>query len=182
VGSEDTEYEADFLRGRDPDGSRFAAIYRAHVDAVLGYFAGQGVDAWTAADLTSETFAAALLHRRRYDPGKAPVRAWLLGIARNKLADSRRRWHRDRRLQQRLEIEPIALAAEDVESYERSMRDLVASTALTPPQAFAIDQRVIHERTYADVGREMGISEAAVRQLVSRGLRILRRKTQNSES
>jgi DNA-directed RNA polymerase specialized sigma24 family protein len=44
-----------------------------------------------AADLSAEVFAAALISARRYRPGQGWVLAWLLGIARNELLESRRR-------------------------------------------------------------------------------------------
>ena len=44
-----------------------------------------------AADLTAETFAAALVARARFDPGRGSASAWLYGIALNKLARVERR-------------------------------------------------------------------------------------------
>ena len=44
-----------------------------------------------AADLTAETFAAAIVARRRFRPGVAPAGAWLLTIAHRKLVDYQRR-------------------------------------------------------------------------------------------
>ena len=41
---------------------------------------GRG-DPELAADLTAETFAAALVSVRRFDPARGPAVAWLLGIA-----------------------------------------------------------------------------------------------------
>jgi Sigma-70 region 2 len=44
----------------------FALFYRAHVDELLGFFCRRTGDAELAADLTAETFAAALAGRRRF--------------------------------------------------------------------------------------------------------------------
>jgi DNA-directed RNA polymerase specialized sigma24 family protein len=38
-------------------------------------------DAELAADLTAETFAAALAARARFDPGRGSASAWLFGLA-----------------------------------------------------------------------------------------------------
>lgn len=81
--------DEELLVGDDPD--RFAAFYRRHVRALLAYLARATRDPETAADLTAETFAAALVARRRDRPDRGPARAWLFGIAHNKLADWRRR-------------------------------------------------------------------------------------------
>src|SRR3954465_11750859 len=48
-------------------------------------------DPEAAADLTAETFAAAIVARRRFRPGVAPAGAWLLTIAHGKLVDYTRR-------------------------------------------------------------------------------------------
>ena len=44
-----------------------------------------------AADLTAETFAAALASARSFDPEQGNARGWLFGIARHQLADA---WER----------------------------------------------------------------------------------------
>jgi RNA polymerase sigma-70 factor (ECF subfamily) len=69
----------------------FGEFYERHVRAVLAFVRHEGLRTDEALDLTAEVFAAALVASRRYRPGEAPARAWLLGIARNKLAHSRRR-------------------------------------------------------------------------------------------
>jgi hypothetical protein len=57
----------------------FGAFYRRHVTALLGYFLRRTRDAELAADLTAETFAAALDGLRRFDPRRGPAVAWLYG-------------------------------------------------------------------------------------------------------
>jgi RNA polymerase sigma-70 factor (ECF subfamily) len=64
----------------------FAVFYRAHVDEVLGFFCRRTRDAELAADLTAETFAAALAGRRRFRPEAGSATAWLYGIASKQLA------------------------------------------------------------------------------------------------
>ena len=50
------------------DALSFEEFYLRHVNTVLGYFARRTGDAELAADLASETFAAALAGRRGYKP------------------------------------------------------------------------------------------------------------------
>ena len=66
----------------------FAVFYRRHEGAVLGYFMRRSGDAELAADLTAETFAAALLGARRYRSDRGEGLAWLYGIARHRLMRS----------------------------------------------------------------------------------------------
>src|SRR3954447_16673119 len=63
----------------------FAVFYRRRERLVLGYLMRRSGDAELAADLTAETFAAALIGVRRFDPARGPASAWILGIARNQL-------------------------------------------------------------------------------------------------
>ena len=69
----------DLLTAGGADG--FAAFYRRHVDAMLRYHARSTRNAEAAADLTAETFAAALEAKARFRAGGPPARAWLFGIA-----------------------------------------------------------------------------------------------------
>jgi RNA polymerase sigma-70 factor (ECF subfamily) len=60
---------------------RFATIFDRYVLVVHGYLSRRvGV---LADDLASETFLLAFRSRTSYVPGRAPVRAWLFGIATN---------------------------------------------------------------------------------------------------
>ena len=58
------------------------------MDGVRAYFAVRTRRPEVAADLTAETFAAALRGVARYRRRQEPAAAWLYAIARNKLADA----------------------------------------------------------------------------------------------
>lgn len=63
----------ELLTAGGPDG--FALFYRRHVDSILRYFARSTHDAELAADLTAESFAAALEAKRHFKPGGPPAQA-----------------------------------------------------------------------------------------------------------
>jgi RNA polymerase sigma-70 factor, ECF subfamily len=68
----------------------FEELFELHFDVIYGYLARRvGPD--LGRDLASETFVRAFAARKRYDPTRGNVRAWLFGIANNLL----RRHHRD---------------------------------------------------------------------------------------
>src|SRR5918911_3280351 len=102
----------ELLASRDP--GSFEQFYRAHVDAILAFFAHRTRDAELAADLTAETFAAALAGRRRYRPEAGAAGAWLYGIAMKKLADAQRRGYAEDRARRRLGMERIELTDADI--------------------------------------------------------------------
>jgi DNA-directed RNA polymerase specialized sigma24 family protein len=62
-------------------------LYRAHGRELLLFLARRTCDAQIALDLLGETFAQAVLHRRRFRGDSDEVaRAWLFGITRRQLA------------------------------------------------------------------------------------------------
>ena len=156
------------------DAASFEAFYLRHVDAVLGYFARRTGDAELAADLASETFAAALSGRRRYRPRKGAAVAWLFGIASRKLADAQRKGYAERRMCRRLGMERIELTDADIAHIE-TLGGATLLAGLPDAQADAVRAHVIDERPYGEIAGELHTSEAVVRKRVSRGLATARR-------
>jgi RNA polymerase sigma factor (sigma-70 family) len=132
-----------------------------------------------AADLTAETFAAALTARARYDPARAAPQTWLYGIAAHKLNDWRRRGYAEDRARRRLGIEQIALGVDDVRELERLGSEVTLMEHLEElprEQRAALRARLVDEQDYGEIAGVEGVSEAAIRQRVSRGLAGLRRR------
>jgi RNA polymerase sigma-70 factor (ECF subfamily) len=157
----------------------FAVFYRAHVDELLGFFCRRTHDAELAADLTAETFAAALAGRRRYRPEAGHASAWLYGIASNQLAYAQRRAAAERRARRRLGMERLELLDSDIEHINALGESTNARAwvqRLAPDQRDAITEHVIHERDYEEIARAMHTSEAVVRKRVSRGLAAIRKR------
>jgi RNA polymerase sigma factor (sigma-70 family) len=90
----------------------FEELFERQFDSVYGYL-GRRVGPELGRDLASETFTRAFAARKRYDPARGEVRAWLFGIANNLL----RRHYRDeeRRLRAfaRLEAQPQVAPPEE---------------------------------------------------------------------
>jgi RNA polymerase sigma factor (sigma-70 family) len=153
----------------------FGVFYERHVRVVLAYLARRGVDRETALDLASEVFAAALAAAGRYRPGEAPARAWLFGIARNKLAASRRRQGRADAARRKLGIPRLSFTDDALERVEELLDAepavyLNGMVELSAEERAAVTARVIEEREYLELARAAGTTEATVRQRVSRGL------------
>jgi RNA polymerase sigma factor (sigma-70 family) len=75
-------------RAESPAGlSAFDSVYRDNVGAITSFFARRCAEAQVVADLTSETFVAAVAAFSAFDPGRGSARAWLFGIARHTYAD-----------------------------------------------------------------------------------------------
>ncbi len=161
------------------DADAFASFYRRHLPAVVGFFLRRTGDAEVSADLTAEVFAAALIGCPRYRTGERPALAWLYGIARNKLLESRR-GRVENEARRRLQLEPLLLTDEDLErvealaSMDQDQRALALVESLPGDQRAAVLARVVSERGYEDIAAELQCSESVVRKRVSRGLQKLR--------
>ena len=167
------------------EGAAFGVFYERHLAVVVAFVRRRTVDAEAVADLTAEVFAAALLACRRYRPGEAPALAWLLGIARNKLRENARKGRRSADARRRIGVPVIAFAEEDVAGVEALVDAGAAVLArleeLPEEQRLAVWGRVVDERDYDGLARDLGCSEELVRQRVSRGLRRLRARLENNE-
>ena len=160
------------------DAEDFGLFYDRYIDMLLGYFARRVNNPEVAADLTAETFAAALASRRRFRRAKTPAVAWLFGIAQHKLGDYRRRGAAEDRVQRRLGMERVPVGDEDRELITMLGRDAAWQliNELPPEQREAVRAHVLDDEPYADIARETDTSEAVVRKRVSRGLGALRQR------
>jgi RNA polymerase sigma factor (sigma-70 family) len=169
--------------GTDPD--VFGEFYRRHAVAVERWIRAQTPDMATAADLTAETFAQALVSLRRFrGTSDEAARGWLFGIARNLV----RRYHRRgrvelatcRKLGIQLDHDPDELAQIEAQL------DAVAQTgeltdaldSLPDAQRQALQLRVIDELDYSEAADLMGTSEQNARIRVSRALKALAQRLQ----
>jgi RNA polymerase sigma-70 factor (ECF subfamily) len=176
---DDRDDEALLVAGRR-DAEAFGVFYRRRVDAVLAFFLRRTGDRELAADLTAETFAAALFALPRYSPQRSSALAWLFTIAHHKLVDSIRRGQVEDRARRRLGLEPLIFNDEDLERVEQRATAADGGAALlelerlSSEQRGAIEGRVLQEAQYDELARRLQCSESVVRKRVSRGLAELR--------
>ncbi len=167
--------DADLIARSDSAG--FAELYARHALAIHGWLAQRLP--WAASDLTGETFARALLHRDRFhDDRDGSALPWLLGIARNLLADTIRYERIETRARERLGL-PVDLASDDdglidVENRLSPTTALKQQLAALPPGVReALELRVVDELDYNEIAERLDIPPNAARLRVSRGLRRL---------
>ena len=170
--------DADLLAEGGSDS--FAEFYRRHARRLAGWLMRVTRDAELAADLTAETFAAALAARGSYRPDRGAPATWLYGIAAHKLNDWRRRGYAEDRARRRLRMERIPLSDADIREFESLAEEVTVVDLLEElpsDQRGALRARLLEERDYGEIATAEGVSEAAIRQRVSRGLASLRRRT-----
>ncbi|MEV4419419.1 sigma-70 family RNA polymerase sigma factor [Patulibacter sp. NPDC049589] len=162
------------------DDDAFAIFYRRWLPMIVGFHLRRTQRREVAFDLAAETFAAVVTGLASFDPERGPVGAWVFGIAQNKLTDSLRRGRVEDAARRRLGREPIVLEDAALDRVEElasrsDERDVErALSGLAPGDRAVVLARVVDERTYAELARELRCSEAVVRQRVHRGLRRLR--------
>ena len=155
------------------DPQAFGVFYARHLDGVERYFARRVANRELAADLAAETFAAALVARRRFVPGGTPAAGWLYTIAARRLVDFQRRAAVERRARESLESEARVEARWAAPSVDDDAEPALLRS-LPDDQRRAVAAHVLRERSYERIATVSGASEASIRQRVSRGLRTLR--------
>jgi RNA polymerase sigma-70 factor (ECF subfamily) len=172
------------------DGEDVIALYDLRAKELTAFFVRRTGNQQVALDLLGATFLTAFEKRRRCRGRTDGQRAaWLYRIAANKLIDHYRRGAGELDALRRLGAEQLALTAAEVSllesetpSGELAEAVLAAFASLSREQQDAVRLHVIEERDYADVSRELGLSEPATRARVSRGLRALRRAAAQEDS
>jgi RNA polymerase sigma-70 factor (ECF subfamily) len=152
-----------------------AAVYRHALPRVYGYLLPRCGSTVVAEDLTAETFMAAVAAVRagRVQAPEVTV-AWLVGVARHKLADHWRRSAREER-----GIAAVAVLAEEAgDPWDEHLDAQVAHAALARlagPQRAALTLRYLDGLPVAEVAACLGRSVHATETLLVRARAALRR-------
>jgi RNA polymerase sigma-70 factor (ECF subfamily) len=179
-GSDRAPSDAELLRGTRRDPELFGQFFDRYYTEVSEFFWLRTADVEVAADLTAETFAAALEGLERFDAARGTAAGWLFGIADKQLRQWLRRGRVARRSRDRLHLEPVRF---DEGGYERveALRDIrrlveplaTALAALPEPVRRAVELRVLGQLEYTAVAQHLGCTQGAARVRVSRGLKQL---------
>jgi RNA polymerase sigma factor (sigma-70 family) len=172
-------------RTRGGDREAFGVLYERRQELVLAFLLKRTRNPEVAMDLMAETFAAALIALADRPPvivGSAAP--WLVTIARNTLIDSYRRGKVESAARRRLALEPVQISDSDVERVLRAAAEtdllLRLSEELPADQFEALRARILDERGYEEIARELECSEAVVRKRVSRAIATLRQAREAS--
>lgn len=163
---------------RAGDADAFGVFFTRHSVVVLKFVRRRVGNAELAADLTAETFAAALVAVHRGQAREVPNgEAWLCGIARHKIADSYREGYAESAARRELRLHPVIVEADVQAAIDGLCGDAplhAALDALSAAERQAVLERVVLEHDYHQIARGAGSSETLIRQRVSRGLARLR--------
>ena len=167
------ELRGQFVRGLAGDATAYEAFLR-HLSAYLrGYFRKRLLGLPDEVeDLVQETLLAVHNQRHTYDPGQ-PLTAWVYAIAKYKLVDLLRGRAAHERKNDPLDDEHEMLAHNDADVAAARL-DLAKLLMQLPPRQ---RQPIIHMKleglSVVETARITGMSEAAVKVGVHRGLKAL---------
>jgi RNA polymerase sigma-70 factor (ECF subfamily) len=160
---------------RDPEA--FGEFYERTHRIVLRFFLLRTACPTTAADLSAETFAAALRSIGRYDPALGAPRTWLLAIADNLHKQYLRREAVGHRTRQRLRVRYVVDDTLDTDRIDALVdfqplleRIVDALDALPDGTRDAVILRVVDQLPYDRIADKLGCTVGAARVRVSRGL------------
>ena len=142
--------------------------FRRHYGHVYGYFRRRVGDPGRAEELTQDVFAAAASSLPTERPGDPPVLVWLYAVARRRFADEARRHARERRVAGLL----ATRSSSDYTPVAGALREALA--ALPGGQSQVVLLKLVRGLTFAEIGVEVGLTEAAAKMRFVRALEQLR--------
>lgn len=156
-----------------PGGEALLAVYDESSPHVYGYLLSRCGRTALAEDLTSETFLAAV-DAVRSDRHPPLSRAWLIGVARHKLADH---WRRQARETSRLRA--VADSSSDVDDpWDARLDELVARqtlATLSPQHRMVLTLRYVDDLPVSDVAAVIDRTLHATEALLVRARAAFRR-------
>jgi RNA polymerase sigma-70 factor, ECF subfamily len=155
-----------------PDPDPVASIYHRSLPHVYGYLLSRCGSASLAEDLAAETFMAAVAAARQ--PGAPEITvAWLVGVARHKLADHWRRSAREER-NQAVAAQPADAVDDPWDEWLDAEAAYAALRCLSPYQRAALTLRYLDGLPVAEVAEHLGRSVHATETLLARSRAALR--------
>ncbi len=160
---------ADFVAG---DERALAAMYDRWSRLVYSMAARSLGDATEAEDVTQKVFVAAWLGRHTFDPSRARLGGWLVGITKNTIADSHARIARERRDREAI----IASLDREVSWWSEDLADrlLVADELALLPEAprqimqLAFYDHLTHSQIAARLDMPLGTVKSHIRRSLDR--------------
>jgi RNA polymerase sigma-70 factor (ECF subfamily) len=168
------------------DREAFAALYRRRRPDVYRFALHVSGSPPVADDVSQDVFMAVIHDAQRYQPGRAGVVPWLLGIARNHV----RRWVERERpalslpdaaslAARALAVETDPLAGLARQQHVAALRRALLALPVKYREAVVLCD--LHELTYADAAHALGCAIGTVRSRLHRGRALLARRLRGGD-
>lgn len=171
-GDTDARLAASFVAGSD---AALAGVYQRWSPLIYTIAMRSLGDVGDAEDVTQKTFVAAWTSRSGFDPTRAHLSAWLVGIAKNKIADTHEARARIRRLHEQLTA--TASPAEWVTAPVDLADTLLVADEIAHLEPDA--QRVMRlafydDLTHSEISERLGLPLGTVKSHIRRSLQRMR--------
>lgn len=142
--------------------------FRRHYQHVYGYLRRRVGDPHRAEELAQDVFAAAAAALPDARDGDPPVLAWLYTVARRRFVDETRRQRREKRAEL-----PAARSSSDYGPFvARALREALGQLPGGHSQIVVL--KLLRGLSFAEIGAEVGLTEAAAKMRFRRALEALR--------
>jgi RNA polymerase sigma factor (sigma-70 family) len=171
----DEELMVAYARNAVESRGAFEELYSRYAGVVFGIMRRGYRSEHSAQDLVQQTFLQLHRGRRDYRSGM-PLRPWILTIARNVLRD-RIRYERRRPAMTGIEdVQPID-PGQSVEGRSDLRQATDAAIASLPAGLRSlIEARLVHQESYEQIARQLGVSKGAAKVRLHRAIAALRKK------
>ncbi len=153
-----------------------AAVYARWAPLVYSVALRSLGDVTEAEDVTQRVFVAAWQGRERYDPTRAKLPTWLIGITRNKIADAYGKRTRDRKIRDQLvaNTDNAVVESETGRLADRLLiADEMANLADTP--RLVLRMAFYEDLTHAQIAERLRMPPGTVKSHIRRSLIKLKR-------
>src|SRR3954454_15137595 len=173
--SDDVDERAVEAAFREGDERALAAVYARWSPLIYTLAVRSLGDVGDAEDVTQKTFVAAWTGRSGFDPDRARVSAWLVGIAKNKIADTHEARAKVRRLQEQLTASgrPEDFVSEPVDLADSLLiADEIAR--LEPDAQTVMRLAFFDDLTHAEIAARLAMPLGTVKSHIRRSLQRMR--------
>lgn len=168
-----SETDEDLMRFyQEGSSAALAALYERHSGKIFGYLKTRTGKTEEASDLLQEVFLKIHKSKPLYNP-KLPALPWIFSITHSVLIDSKRKQQKSREVLG-FEFDQVPAPASP-EPYRGQIMPLLKK--LPPSEQVALQMRHLDEKTFEEIAEHLKTSSTNVRQIVSRGIKHLKKLT-----
>jgi RNA polymerase sigma-70 factor (ECF subfamily) len=164
-------------RAKEGEMEAFGALYERYIDLIFRYLRTRVSEKQTAEDLAEVVFLKAFQSLDRYQERGWPFSSYLYQVARNQLADHYRRQRDEVPLEEAQELEAPTYGLDRAAILDEQIQALQDALEKLPEDYQEIIRlRLLLELPTSDVAAMLNRSEGAIRVLLHRALKALRKQ------